>query len=373
MYRVRTRAGYPAPVPAPLPRRPALGLRCAAAPAGAEILEVAPDVPAAALLRPGDRLLALDDDPIADPAAIAAALRRRRAGDRLRVLFARDREIRAVELVLSDMPLETCPGAHVLHDSLEFRGVRLRTLVNLPRDAEPRAAWLLLPGIACASQELAQAPALRPILAALAAVGVVTMRVERPGLGDSEGGPCEALGFHDELALFAAGLAALRTHDFVDPRALGLLGHSVGGMLAPLLAEGVRTVAVSGTCALPWPEVVLRSARRHAARTGEDLAVALARVRTGRAPQYTDELAAIDLVAAWSRVTADVLVLHGERDAAVALADARALAEQLAARPGARTHFVAIPGADHDLRLEDGATSPLACEALTRLARDAPP
>ena len=51
-------------------------------------------------------------------------------------------------------------------------------------------------------------------VAALSAAGVATLRVERPGLGDSEGGPCEALGWWDEVALHRlVGVAPARADD----------------------------------------------------------------------------------------------------------------------------------------------------------------
>ncbi|MBK7827416.1 PDZ domain-containing protein [Nannocystis sp.] len=372
-------------MPLPLPRRPAIGLRCVASPAGGALVrELRAGSAAAALLRPGDRLLALDERPISDPSQLAALLRPRRGGELLRLRVARGEALLAVDLHLDDLPHETCPDAHVLYDSIEVAGVRLRTITVRPPGPGPHPAWLLLPGLACSSQDFAVAPGhpLRPLVEALVGAGVVSMRVERPGLGDSEGGPCEALGFLAERDIFAAGLAALRARAFVDPEALGLFGHSVGGMLAPLLAGAgeVRRIAVYGSCALPWPQVVRRSAERQAARTGQDIAALVAGARTGRDPRFTDELSAIDLAAAWSRVTADVLVVRGALDQAVADVDARALVELLAARPRAWTGFIEVPGADHDLGVHpdlaaslrapgSGAACPALYAALARFAR----
>ena len=376
-------------MPVPLPRRPAIGLRCAAAPGGGALVrELRAGGAAAALLRPGDRLLALDERPISDPALLVALLRGRRAGELLRLRVARGDQLLVLELRLEDLPHETCPDAHVLYDSIEVAGVRLRTITVRPRGPGPHPAWLLLPGLACASQDFAVAPGhpLRPLVAALAGAGVVTMRVERPGVGDSEGGPCEALGFLAERDVFAVGLAALRAGADVDPEALGLFGHSVGGMLAPLLAGAgeVRRIAVYGSCAAPWPQVLRRSAERQAARTGEDIDALVAGARTGRDPCFSEELTAIDLAAAWSRVSADVLVVRGELDQAVADVDARALADLLAARPRGWSGFLEVPGADHDLGVHPdlaaslrapggGAACPALLAALARFARGLPP
>ncbi|HEY0137308.1 MAG TPA: PDZ domain-containing protein, partial [Nannocystis sp.] len=249
-----------------LPRRPALGLRGLPAPDGG-VLVTAIDAgtAAAAILRAGDRLLAIDDLPVDDPRMIAVQLRGRRSGDDVTLRFVRDGEPAEGRLTLAPLPEETCPEAHVHYDSIEVAGVRLRTITARPSAATgPVPAALLLPDLACASQDFALAPGqpAQAIVAALAAAGVASMRVERPGLGDSEGGPCEALGWRDEVAMFRAGLAALASDPAVDPDALCLFGHGVGGTLAPIVGaeERARRIVVFGTCARRWSACVRRSA-----------------------------------------------------------------------------------------------------------------
>ena len=333
-----------------LTRRPALGFRGLPAPDGGVVVtDLDGGSPAAAMLRPGDRLLAIDDLPVEHPRAIAVMLRGRRAGETVTLRLVRDGEPRFIQLVLTALPEETCPDAHVHYDSIQFSGGRLRTITTRPTAAAGRVpAVLLLPDLACVSQDFALAPGqpAQAIVAALAAAGVASMRVERPGLGDSEGGPCEALGWHDEVAMFRAGLAALASDPAIDPDALGLFGHGVGGTLAPAVGaeERARRVIVFGTCARRWSACV----RRRAGPADVD-ANMLTRARAGRLERYTDELETVDLPAAWRALHADVLVLHGGRDERIDHADAHALADLLARRSTGATRFLEFAEIDHTL------------------------
>ncbi|MBA3546604.1 MAG: alpha/beta fold hydrolase [Nannocystis sp.] len=350
----------------PLPRRPALGLLGVTAPeGGVTVTALRPGSAAAAQLQPGDRLLALADQPLHDPRSLATILRSQRAGDRVTLRLLRDGHPRTVDLALDALPGETYPFAHVLYDSLDSTGARLRSITVCPQGPGPHPVVLLLPGLTCTSVDFVVMPGhpLRPLVTALAAAGVATLRVERPGLGDSEGGPCEALGWWDEVALHRAGLAALAGAGWVDHRAIGLFGHSIGGMLAPLVARAmpVRRIAIYGSCALPWSLCMQRAAQRQAVQHGRSLAHVLDRMSTGRVDRFSEELEAAELTEAWSALATDVLVAAGGQDVAVDPADARALAELLAQRPAGATQHLERPDLDHTMLRPDGA----ACDELT--------
>ncbi len=349
-----------------LPRRPALGLLGVTAPeGGVTVTALRPGSAAAAHLQSGDRLLTLADQPLHDPRSLAAILRSHRAGDRVTLRLLRDGHPRTVDLALDALPGEAYALADVAYASLESLNGRLRSITVCPHGPGPHPAVLVLPGLTGISVDFVVTPGhpLRPLVTALTAAGVATLRVERPGLGDSEGGPCEALGWWDEVALYRAGLAALAGASWADHRAIGLFGHSIGGMLAPLVAHAtpVRRIAIYGSCALPWSLCVRRAAQRQAVQHGRPLAYVLDRMSTGRVDRFAEELEAVDLATAWSALTTDVLIAAGGQDVAVDPADARALAELLARRPAGATQHLERPDLDHTMTRPDG----VACEALT--------
>src|SRR5437016_2155647 len=58
--------------------------------------------------------------------------------------------------------------------------------------------------------------------------GFATLRVERPGCGDSEGGPLRDVDFDTEVDGYADALRAFKGSDFVDRRRVFIFGHSMG-------------------------------------------------------------------------------------------------------------------------------------------------
>jgi pimeloyl-ACP methyl ester carboxylesterase len=102
------------------------------------------------------------------------------------------------------------------------------------------------------------------------------MRAERPGCGDSEGGPLREVDFDTELAGNREALLALKRLDYVDAERVFIFGHSMGGIMAPLLAAQtpVRGIAVFGTASGTWFESVFGQRRRLASLDGTDAAEA---------------------------------------------------------------------------------------------------
>ena len=97
--------------------------------------------------------------------------------------------------------------------------------------------------------------------------GYVTMRVDKPGCGDSEGGPWPEIDFQAELDGYGQGLKALKAYSFVDPDKVFIFGHSMGGVMGPLLAAEtkVKGVAVYGTVFRTWFEYQVENVRRQRA------------------------------------------------------------------------------------------------------------
>jgi hypothetical protein len=81
--------------------------------------------------------------------------------------------------------------------------------------------------------------------------GVAVLRVDDPGTGKSD----KALGNNatslDYAADVAAAVAYLRTRPEIDPARVGLIGHSEGGLIAPLVASKDPTIAFVALLAGP--------------------------------------------------------------------------------------------------------------------------
>jgi len=135
-------------------------------------------------------------------------------------------------------------------DELSTADGRRRVIRTIPEGEPFFPVVYLLPGAGWSSFEFALDPdhPLFRLVSGLTASGFATQRVERSGVGDSEGQSCRELGFESDLSDYRAGLDHLRSWPACHERGVFLLGISLGGMVTPLIADArVRGVAVFGT------------------------------------------------------------------------------------------------------------------------------
>lgn len=259
-----------------LPRRAGtLGVRYEPTPAGSvRIVEVLPGSAAAAGgLEPGLEIVSIDGTAIDAPSRLGEILRTVKGGARVLVEVRRDGgPARTVPLVPGPAGEERVPGSRVRYDSVTVpAGYRLRTIVTEPIES-PRAvggrvpAVLYVQGIICQSIDVPGHPDAvdTRIVHALAEAGFATMRVDKPGCGDSEGPPCGEIDFDTELEGYKAALRRLTELPGVDPQRVFVFGHSMGGVMAPYLAATapVRGSMVYGTIVRTWFEYQLDNVRR---------------------------------------------------------------------------------------------------------------
>lgn len=311
---------------------------------------------AAAGVRRGDRIERIAGAPVTSLCELGRALRV--AGPRARtdVAYARGGATTVATVDVVPCPREDVPGSRVVYDSIESRGVRLRTIATYPR-AATRGTLLVVQGIACDTVDFgpsADAP-LAALVHAFAAAGFVTLRTDKPGIGDSEGGPCANIDFDTELDVHRAALTSLRADN--DARGpLYLFGHSIGGMIAALLAceTPLDGAIVYGTSTMKWLDCIEATTRRQLEMRGASAAHIAKRLDTlrdqarteglnGRSPAFHAQLHAVDLEDAWRRADVGrVLIARGQHDWVVSPEEQARIAELT----GDAT-VADLPGLDH--------------------------
>jgi pimeloyl-ACP methyl ester carboxylesterase len=197
-----------------------------------------------------------------------------RAGDVVTLEVVRDGVRAEKRVTLKEKPREAGDGYEVIYASVKSRGARLRTIITRPKVEGRHPAVMLIQGYGCFSIDHPIGPpgGFTRIARDLARHGYVTLRVDRPGCGDSEGGPCQDIDFHGELDCYRQALQALKQQDFVAADNVLLFGHSMGGAMAGFLAAEVpvRGIAVYGAGADTWFEGILGQRRRIALLDGTD-------------------------------------------------------------------------------------------------------
>jgi pimeloyl-ACP methyl ester carboxylesterase len=223
--------------------------------------------------------------------------------------------------------------------------------------------------------------------------GMVLVRVEKPGLGDSEGPDCSRGSLANELAGYRAALRQMRALSGVDSTRLFVMGGSLGGGLAPILAaedpRGVVGVISVGGFTKTWYEHMLEIERRRldllgrtpgevnaamhgfalfyteyliGRRTPAEVLAAHPELRPlwydepahqyGRPASYYHEVEQLDVEGAWSTLAErgiPALIVWGEYDWIMSRGDQeRAAGIVNARRPGGAT-LVVLPKTSHGL------------------------
>lgn len=193
--------------------------------------------------------------------------------------------------------------------------------------------------------------------------GVGVLRLDDRGTGGSDRGPADVTSadFANDIR---AAIEWLRRRPDVDAGRLGLAGHSEGGLIAALVAAEdprIAAVALLATASRPGRELSAHQRRMVIAHTPG--IPAAARDSVFRATQAAADSAAQAM--AWTRywwtfdprptlrrVRAPVLVLHGETDAQVPVAQGEELAAVLREAGNRDVTVRRFPGVNH-LFLED--------------------
>jgi uncharacterized protein len=123
-------------------------------------------------------------------------------------------------------------------------GVRLAATITIPPGSPPFPAVLLIAGSGPHDRD-ESVFGHRPFLVLsdyLTRKGIVVLRADKRGIGKSTGDYASATSA-DFASDAEAGVAYLVTRPEVDRRKIGLIGHSEGGVIAPMVAAHEPTVA----------------------------------------------------------------------------------------------------------------------------------
>jgi pimeloyl-ACP methyl ester carboxylesterase len=141
-------------------------------------------------------------------------------------------------------------------------GSHLAGTLTLPRTGGPFPAALLITGSGQQDRDEALMGH-RPFLVLadyLTRRGIAVLRVDDRGVGGSSG-DVEHATTEDFAGDVLAGMAYLKTRKEIDPQQIGLIGHSEGGVIAPMCAARSKDVAfivmLAGT-GLPGEEILYR-------------------------------------------------------------------------------------------------------------------
>ncbi len=218
----------------------------------------------------GDIILTFNGKPVVAQ-TLGVIVRETPAGQKVSFAVARDGKTINLSATLMEKPRD--PGNanyEVVYSAILSNGQRMRTIITKPKKPGKYPAFMFIQGFSPISYDYTLETAAGdvttldgPLLFDFANGGFVTMRVEKPGVGDSEGGPFAELDYITELDIYRQAIKQLKETSGVDTDNVFIFGHSMGGAFGPMIAceTPVKGIAVYGTAAKTWYEYLLEILR----------------------------------------------------------------------------------------------------------------
>ena len=270
-------------------------------------------------------------------------------------------------------------------------GEKLRTFVTRPNNVNGKVPTIFFVGwLSCDTME---SPDPAPddgfgilLRRLIDESGYASMRMDKPGVGESQG-DCAKADFQSEMTGWQAAFDSISKYDFVDPDRIFVVGLSNGGGFSPLVARGhpVRGFVSCSSWGRTWYEHMLDLERRRLTEAkkppaevnssvkafAEFYGLYLAKGMTpgqviaqhpewkslwydspdgqyGRPAAFYQQLQALNLGEVWQNVDSPVLVIRGTNDAIMSRADSEAIAQIVnQAHPG-HARYLQIDDMAHD-------------------------
>lgn len=304
-------------------------------------------------------------------------------------------------------PREHFENAEVIYDwVINKRGDRLRTFITRPNNATAKVPAIFIVGwLSCDSMEYAkgETDGFGALMLRLAdQSGYATVRMDKPGVGESAGN-CAHADFKSELEGWQAAFDSLSRYDFIDLDRVFVLGLSNGGGFSPLVAgqHPVRGYIPTSSWGRTWYEHMLEHERRRITNPANSAAEVNRQIKIftefynlyliqhltpgdivtrhpkwksvwydqpdgqyGRQAAFYQQLQDLNLGEVWEKVDAPVLVIYGSADTIMSHADAAAISQTVNRAHPDQAQFLEIEGMDHLLTVDDKFYTPLVPKLL---------
>jgi len=293
--------------------------------------------------------------------------------------------------------------ASVLYDWVtNSRDEKLRTFTTRPGNPSGKVPVIFFVGwLSCDSMEYSDANTqdgfgifLRRLIDQS---GYATVRMDKPGVGESQG-DCSKADFESEMSGWQAAFDAMSKYDFIDLDRVFVVGLSNGGGFSPLVVRNhpVRGFISCGSWGRTWYEHMLELERRRLMEEKKSPAEVNTSVKAfvefytlylmkgmtpgqviaqhpewkslwydtpdgqyGRPASFYQQLQALNLGEVWQNVKAPVLVIRGTADTIMSRLDGEAIVQIVSqAHPG-HARYLEIDGMTHGMTVKDKFYDPL--------------
>lgn len=201
----------------------------------------------------GTVLQQINNTPIHSLRDLGNALSGIKQGDDIKVVVFENGKKKTYLGAVSGRPIEHHPNAQVEYGVVSYKDNDLRSILYLPNEVELPPVIFFIQGYTCQSIEMRNDNPAKQLIDQWIKKGVAVFLVEKPGMGDSESKiPCSDIDFNQEVLAFSKAYETLENNSKIDAKNIFLFGHSMGGVISPLLAQkyspaGIMVYGIVGT------------------------------------------------------------------------------------------------------------------------------
>ena len=340
-------------------------------------------------LQPKDILIEINQVLFDDNKKIPEVIGKFVAGNKVTAKVLRNGQLLNLTGTIKAPPPFKKPNHELELLEIPFREGYVRGYLTYPKGEGPFPVIYYIQGYPCQSiNSHPQSPTLQ-LTSDLVDLGYAIFRIEKPGVGEFTNlSPCMDYSFDDEVENFKNGLYFLQNLKNINTSQIYLFGHSLGGNVAPLLAQEAKIAGVItyGTLVKPWEDYLLDMAyysqtqSQDATKVMQDIATLKSATHKlyvqhlphtnlsekekellanwhdyrpdgtvfNREITFWQNFSNYNYITEWSKVKVPVLTLHGESDAhAISSLDSELIAQTVNQHYEGRATFKLVENTNH--------------------------
>jgi len=336
----------------------------------------------------GDVLLKINNKEINTPSEAIKLVAGYRGGDEFTYQLIREKKIVEGKAVFRALPFEKYDDMDMFYTSTKTVNGIQRIVVSKPKNKSKAPAIVFIGGIGCYTLDNPMDTTMSEIrlLNSLTRAGYVCVRAEKPGVGDNMNcKPCNEISFKEELDGYVKTVKTIKSYDYVDSNQVYIIGHSMGGVMAPLIAEetAIKGIIAYGTIGSNFIEYLAKTRRTigeafnwkpdetddyikdycecatyyfvekmttaEAAKKKEACKDYLS-IFDYRSRPYNNELYDLNIPGVWKTFTGKALLMWGESDYISSKEDHQIITQTVNAYHPGNAEFVTVKATNHGMK-----------------------
>jgi pimeloyl-ACP methyl ester carboxylesterase len=235
---------------------------------GVLIAEVFPNSTASeAGLKKGDILLSINNSSFNSTDDVFRSLSDQKAGDAFNYEIFREKKKVKGKSVFKAFPEEKYKDLDVIYADSKSAIGQQRIIITRPKQQKRFPVVAFIGGIGCYSLDFPMDTTRVEVqlLNSITRAGYLCARLEKPGMGDNAKycKACKEVNFEEETTGYVEAIKALKKREDVDSNSIYIIGHSMGGVFAPLVSQRtpIKGIIAYGTIGSNFLEYLIKTRR----------------------------------------------------------------------------------------------------------------